>query len=105
MFIHTVLLKFNSMADDAFYLAVRDHCEKILSESEGLHELYFGRNESDRSQGLDHTIIGRFATSAAHDNYQVSAAHQSMKVYMATYIEKIVVVDAEIGERTVSTPA
>lgn len=98
MFIHAVLLRFQPTADDAFHLEMLRHCARIVKECDGLFELYFGRNEASRSGGFDHTVIGRFSTSAAHDAYQVSEAHQSMKAYMTPYIEKLVVVDAEIGD-------
>jgi len=41
-------------------------------------------------------VTGIFDSSAAHDAYQASPAHQEMKVYMMPYIEDLLACDMEL---------
>ena len=53
--------------------------------------------DSEIADGLTHGIVGVFTSSAAHDAYQVSPAHQEMKAFMTTRMARIVVLDTDQG--------
>ena len=60
-----------------------------------LHRYDFRRNVASRSDGLDWAVFGSFESSADHDAYQESEAHQQMKAFMTPYIARIVVCDID----------
>lgn len=96
MFLHVVMMRLSRDADAQFRLRVQHYCARIKTECDGVAGYDFQPNLASRSDGLDYAVIGAFADSAAHDRYQVSAAHQEMKAYMAGFIERLVVCDSDI---------
>ena len=66
-------------------------------ECDGVVDYFLRENIAARSDGLTHGIVGVFASSAAHDAYQVSPAHQEMKAFMMTRMTRIVVLDTDQG--------
>ena len=96
MFLHVVMLQLSSAADARFHARVQDYCGRILAECDGVTGYSFRPNQASRADGLTHAVVAAFADGAAHDRYQVCAAHQEMKAYMADYIERLVVFDGDI---------
>lgn len=92
MFYHVVLMRLTD-TDDAFLTRVRDYEERIRRELLYVRDYQFGRNIAARADGYDWTVIGTFESSADHDRYQVSPAHQEMKAFMSPHIAEIVVCD------------
>ncbi len=95
MFHHVVLMAFTPEADQAFLDRVEAFAEEIRRTAQNLHRYDFRRNIASRSDGLDWAVFGSFASSADHDAYQVSDAHQRMKAFMTPYIARIVVCDID----------
>ncbi len=96
MFLHVVMLQLSHAADARFHDRVQGYCQRILAECDGVTGYAFRPNEASRSDGLTHAVVAAFVDGPAHDRYQVSAAHQEMKTYMAGFIERLVVYDGEI---------
>ena len=95
MFYHIVMMRLGAAADAAFHREVEAFCGRFRREAEGVVSYNYGRNLADRAKGYDWAVIGQFASSAAHDAYQVSPLHQEMKAYMMPLIEDLVVCDFE----------
>lgn len=93
MFYHIVMMRFSEAADAAFFKRAEDYCVRIRAECAGVRDYFMAPNLADRSDGLTHAVVALCDSSAAHDAYQVSAAHQEMKAFMAGYITRIVVYD------------
>ncbi|MCZ8410056.1 Dabb family protein [Achromobacter dolens] len=96
MFLHVVMLQLSGAADARFHDRVRGYCDRIRAECAGVAGYAFRPNPAGRSEVLTPGGGGGFCPAAAHDRYQVSAAHQEMKAYMADFIERLVVFDGEI---------
>ncbi|MGV2906113.1 Dabb family protein [Achromobacter sp. AGC25] len=96
MFLHVVMLQLSATADADFHGRVQGYCDRILAECDGVAGYAFRPNQAGRADGLTHAVVAAFADGAAHDRYQVSAAHQEMKAYMAAFIERLVVFDGDI---------
>ena len=96
MFLHVVMLQLSGAADARFHDRVRGYCDRILAECDGVAGYAFRPNQAGRSDGLTPAVGAAFRDAAAHDRYQVSAAHQEMKAYMTDFIERLVVFDGEI---------
>lgn len=94
MFIHVVMMSFKDTADSAFHDRVHAYAERIRTECAGVMEYLYACNESQRSDGLTHAIVSSFLSEAAHERYQVSAVHQEMKAYMASFIDRLAVFDS-----------
>ena len=101
MFIHTVLMRLSAQADAAFHHQVQLYCQRIRAECPGLHSYWYGRNEADRHGGFEYAVVALFASSADHDAYQVSAAHQAMKTYMRPYIVELLALDSGLEQTAV----
>lgn len=95
MFHHVVLMAFTADADQAFLDRVEAFADEIRRTARNLDRYQFRRNIASRSAGLDWAVFGSFASSADHDAYQVSDAHQRMKAYMTPFIARIVVCDID----------
>lgn len=96
MFLHVVMLQLSAAADARFHERVQAYCDRILAECEGVAGYSFRPNQASRADGLTHAVVAAFADGPSHDRYQVSAAHQEMKAYMADFIERLVVFDGDI---------
>lgn len=96
MFHHIVMMRLAAHADAAFHARVEDYARRIRSECAGLVRFEYVSNLADRAQGYGHAVLGAFASSAAHDAYQVSPAHQELKAFVAPYVEDLVVCDADV---------
>lgn len=103
MFLHIVLMALTPQADDAFLARVQTHCQRVRRECPGVLGYEFRTNEASRSQGLDYATVSMFESAAAHDAYQVSAAHVAMKEDMGPYIERLVVFDGSVAVTGTST--
>jgi hypothetical protein len=97
MFYHIVLMSFATEADADFFAKAETYVKRVKAECADVVSYFMTENAVNRSDGLTHAIIGMFATSAAHDAYQVSAAHQEMKAFMTARMARIVVLDADRG--------
>ena len=97
MFHHIVLMSFTPEADAAFFATAQHYVDRIRAECDGVIDYFMRENIASRSDGLTHGIVGVFASSAAHDAYQVSPAHQEMKAFMTTRMARIVVLDTDQG--------
>lgn len=97
MFHHIVLMRFTPEADAAFFAKARHYVDRIRAECHGVVDYFMRENIASRSDGLTHGIVGVFTSSAAHDAYQVSPAHQEMKAFMSTRMARIVVLDTDQG--------
>lgn len=97
MFYHVVLMQFRKDADASFLRRVEHYVARVRAECPDVLTYGLVDNVAARSDGLTHGIVGAFASSAAHDAYQVSPAHQEMKAYMSPFIARIVVLDGEPG--------
>ena len=95
MFHHVVLMSFTPDADRTFHQTVESFADEIRRSAPNLHCYEFRRNLASRSDGLDWAVFGSFASSADHDVYQASEAHQRMKAYMTPFIARIVVCDID----------
>lgn len=93
MFLHIVLMRLSAQIDDHFFSKVAGYAEQIRNECDGVIMYHFGENMADRAMGYNYVTSSAFTDSAAHDAYQISAAHVAMKNFMADYIEKIIVYD------------
>jgi len=96
MFYHIVMMTFTPEADGRFLDRVEHYRQRVLAECPGALAYALVRNVASRSDGLTHALVGTFASSQAHDDYQVSAAHVEMRAYMTPFIARIVVLDAEV---------
>ncbi len=96
MFVHTVLMRLNPRAGAEFDARVAGYCRRILADCTGVRAYWYGANEADRHSGFTHAVVGCFDTREDHDAYQVSDAHLAMKAYMASYIDEMAVLDAQI---------
>ncbi len=97
MFHHIVLMSFTPEADAAFFARAQHYVDRIRAECDGVIDYFMRENIAARSDGLTHGIVGVFTSSAAHDAYQVSPAHQEMKAFMTTRMARIVVLDTDQG--------
>lgn len=97
MFHHIVLMSFTPEADAAFFARAQHYVDRIRAECDGVIDYFMRENIATRSDGLTHGIVGVFTSSAAHDAYQVSPAHQEMKAFMTTRMARIVVLDTDQG--------
>lgn len=95
MFYHVVLMQFTPEADQAFFDRVEHYIRRIRDECADMPVYFLASNVAVRSDGLTHGIVGAFQSSAAHDSYQVSPAHQEMKAFMSPFIHRITVLDGE----------
>ena len=96
MFLHAVLMELSNEAGAAFHARVQRHCEAVRASCEGVVSYVYGPNQASRADGLSWAVVGCFTDAAAHDAYQVSAAHQVMKADMAPVIVRLVVLDTEL---------
>lgn len=96
MFLHAVLMELSNEADAAFHARVERHCEAVRASCAGLVSYVYGPNQASRAAGLSWAVVGCFTDAAAHDAYQVSAAHVAMKTEMAPVIVRLVVLDTEV---------
>lgn len=96
MFYHIVMMTFIPEADGGFLDRVEHYRQRVLAECSGALTYALVRNVASRGDGLTHALVGTFASSLAHDDYQVSAAHVEMKAYMSPFIARIVVLDGEV---------
>ncbi|MFP5405164.1 MAG: Dabb family protein [Gammaproteobacteria bacterium] len=94
MFHHTVLMEFTANADRAFHDAVEAYAEEIR-RLPYVRRYVFRRNLASRSDGLEWIVFGSFESSADHDAYQVSDAHQRMKAYMTPFIARLIACDID----------
>ncbi len=97
MFLHVVLLEFHETADADFFKAVQWHAGRIRSECKNLLMYDFRPNLADRSDGLNYAVVSGFTDSAAHDAYQVCAAHEAMKNFIMPHIKRITVFDGDVN--------
>jgi hypothetical protein len=95
MFHHILLMSFAPDTGPEFFARAREYGARIKAECEGVRSYFLAENLAGRSDGLTHGIIAVFDTSAAHDAYQTSPVHQEMKAFMATRMERVVVLDVE----------
>lgn len=98
MFYHIVLMSFAPDCGPAFFKRAEAYVERVKAECDGVVSYLMKENVASRNDGLTHGIIGAFASSAAHDAYQVSPVHQEMKAFMTTGMSRIVVLDVDQGE-------
>ena len=96
MFYHIVMMTFTPEAGGGFLDRVAHYCRRVLAECPGTLAYALVDNVAARGDGLTHALICAFASSRAHDDYQVSPAHVEMKAYMTPFIARIVVLDAEV---------
>ncbi len=96
MFLHAVLMELSADADAAFHARVARHCEAVRASCAGVVSYGYGPNQASRSAGLGWAVVGCFTDAAAHDAYQVSAAHVAMKADMAPVIVRLVVLDTDV---------
>ncbi|MEZ5593444.1 MAG: Dabb family protein [Gammaproteobacteria bacterium] len=104
MFIHSVMIRLTAQADAAFHHQVQLYCQRIRAECSGVQDYWYGRNEADRHGGFEYAVVGLFASSADHDAYQVSAAHQAMKAYMSPFIVELLVLDSRLDQTLAPSP-
>jgi hypothetical protein len=97
MFHHIVLMSFQPGTGPDFFAKAQHYCERVRAECAEVVTYFLADNIAARSDGLTHGIVGVFTSSAAHDAYQVSPVHQEMKAFMATRMDRIVVLDTETG--------
>ncbi len=95
MFYHVVLMSFRPECGADFFAKADWYAKRIVAECDGVTSYVMALNLAARSDGLTHGIIGAFASSEAHDAYQISAVHQEMKAFMATGLTRIVVLDVD----------
>jgi len=98
MFIHAVLLELQPGAGDELFERLTHFCRRIPHETWGLHSLHFGPNLAARSDGYGHCVIGHFASSAAHDAFQICDAHQEMKACLMPHVARLCVLDAVVAD-------
>ena len=96
MFYHIVMMRFNDKAGQDFHRRVEAFSDRIRAETAGLIHYDYGLNVAGRARGYDRVIISVFDSSAAHDAYQVSPAHQEMKAYMTPYFDDLVACDTDV---------
>lgn len=92
MFYHVVMMRLKG-DDDAFHARVGEYVRRVRSELSYVRDYRYGRNVAGRAKGYDWVVAATFDTSADHDRYQVSPAHQEMKAYMTPFIDDLVVCD------------
>lgn len=97
VFYHVVLMQFTAEAHSSFLRRVDHYVDRVRAECPDVLAYDLVGNVAARGDGLTHGIVGTFASSAAHDAYQVSPAHQEMKAYMSPFLARIVVLDGEPG--------
>mgnify|MGYP000096828468 CR=1 FL=1 len=96
MFYHVVMMRFTEAADAEFHRQVEEFAGRIRRECGGLIHYDYGTNVASRGKGFDRVVLAVLESSAAHDRYQVSEAHQAMKAYMTPFISDLVVCDADV---------
>ena len=94
MFHHIVLMRLSGI-DAAFHRQVAVYVARIHAELPYVRGYAFVPNRADRAAGYDWAVLSSFDTEEDHDRYQGSAVHREMKAYMASFIEAMVVCDAE----------
>ncbi|QCK86317.1 Dabb family protein [Phreatobacter aquaticus] len=97
MFHHIVLMSFTPGTGPDFFAKAQHYVERVKAECADVIGYFLADNIAARSDGLTHGIVGVFTSSAAHDAYQVSPVHQEMKAFMATRMDRIVVLDTDQG--------
>ncbi len=97
MFHHVVLMSFDDKADAAFFSQAQRYVERVKAECKDVVDYFMRENIAARSDGLTHGIVGVFKSSAAHDAYQISPAHQEMKAFMTARMSRIIVLDTDDG--------
>ena len=95
MFVHIVMLNLKD-ADDAFHRGVESFATRIKAEVDDVVAYNYGPNVADRGKQYTYAVTGGFESSAAHDAYQASPAHQEMKAFMTPYIEDMLACDMEL---------
>ncbi len=98
MFYHIVMLRFDDQAGPDFHARVADYAARVRRECAGVIRYDYGVNAAARGKGCSHAVLSLFESSAAHDAYQASPAHQEMKAFMMPRIAEIVACDAEPPE-------
>ncbi|WP_420730781.1 Dabb family protein [Hwanghaeella sp. 1Z406] len=93
VFYHVVMMKYRDGADAAFHEKVQEYCQAIQEACAGVLSYDYATNKATRSQGYDFAILARFESEDHHDAYQIDPNHVAMKTFMATQIEKMVVLD------------
>ena len=96
MFYHIVMMRLNGKAGAEFHAQAEAFAARVRRESAGLVHYGYGVNVAGRGKGYDHVVLSIFESSAAHDLYQVSPAHQGMKAFMTPYIEDLIVCDTDL---------
>ncbi|MGO3742087.1 Dabb family protein [Kerstersia sp.] len=97
MYMHIVLMAFESEADARFFETVEHYARRIRAECDGVLGYGLYANEASRAQGFGYAMVSTFESAAAHDAYQISPAHQEMKTWMTPLIQKMVVFDSPIA--------
>lgn len=97
MFTHAVLMRLVDVDGD-FHARVAACVARVRREVAALISYHYGPNLADRGRGYDWVVLGVFASAAAHDAYQVSAAHLELKDLMTPHIAELVVCDLDHGE-------
>jgi hypothetical protein len=92
MFHHIVMMNLRD-PDRAFHDQVNAFVARIRREVPYVRAYHYGRNVASRAQGYDWAVLAIFDSSADHDRYQVSPAHQEMKAFMTPHIADVVVCD------------
>ncbi|MCL4747027.1 MAG: Dabb family protein [Burkholderiaceae bacterium] len=95
MFYHVVTMHLTEAADAQFHRKVEAYAQRVRRECTGIVHYHYCRNMAARAKGYTHVVAGVFESSEAHDNYQVSPAHQEMKNYMMPFIADMVVFDSD----------
>jgi hypothetical protein len=98
MFYHIVMMRFTDTAGAEFHRQVEAYAGRIRRDCGGLIHYDYGMNVASRGKGFDRVILAVFESSAAHDRYQVSPAHQDMKAYMTPFIGDLVVCDSDVPQ-------
>lgn len=98
MYMHIVLMALDESADAGFFERVEHYAQRIRQECDGVLLYGLHVNEAARSQGYGYAMVSGFVSSHAHEEYQVSPAHQEMKAWMMPFIERMVVFDSPVAD-------
>jgi len=95
---HMVVFKFNSETTPGAVDSLRQALMGLKEQFEGIVDLTFGENFSERGKGFTHGLVVRFKDKAALDEYLPHDAHQAVvRDRVLPILDELVVVDYEIG--------
>ncbi len=103
MYLHVVMMAFNKEVSASFRLQIETCFKDIADECQGVVRFDLVNNQSRTSPSYTHALLSVFSDETALDAYRTSAAHNRLMTQLGPHIDKIVVLDSSLNNRTQPT--